>query len=182
MSNGISTGIDLEAKAGPVGLEFKLGQIADSLSALDKSIKDFTRDTPFFHRTLNGSGSIAGAGSFLVPLNGPSGYPHPGQGKLWCVTRICLFGNTADYSPVANFTGATAYIGPTSDQTQSSLVLVPLLGSTTAPGLQTFGDDTVYQYPEEDLFINVVVSGASAAIATATVKEYAIDDVQPRII
>jgi hypothetical protein len=178
MSNGISAG--LEVKVGP--LELVLGKVEESLSHLDKSIRDFTRDTPFFHRTLAGSGSIGGAGSFLVPLNGPSGYPHPGQGKLWCVTRICLFGTAGDYSPVANLTGATAYIGPTSEAPQSSLVLVPLLGSTTVPGIQTFGDDTVYQYPEEDLFINVVVSAASGAFATATVKEYAIDDIQPRVI
>lgn len=177
MSLGIS------ADLGPLGaLDLSLGKVHESLSRLDKSIRDFTRDTPFFHRTLAGTGSIGAGGSFIVSLLGPGGYPHPGQGKLWCVTRICLFGTTADYSPVANLTGATAYIGPTTDAISSSLVLVPSLGTTTVPGLQTFGDDTVYMYPEEDLFINVVVSGASGASATATVKEYAIDDIQPRII
>lgn len=153
-----------------------LFELNENVSALDKSLKDLSRDTPFFWRTLGGEGVIGAAGSFIIDLGAPT------QGKFWVITALNLFSNTADYSPVANLTGASAYISPASDLTSSSLVLVPSLGSTTAPGMQLFGDKTAYQYSNERLLVNVVVSGASGAYANARVKEYATDDVQPRRI
>jgi hypothetical protein len=163
-----------EIHLGP--LELVLGKVHETVSALDKSLKNFKHWTPFISRTLCGEGTSAGAGSFLIDIGSP------GQGKIWNVISVCLFANTADYSPVANLTGSTVYIGTAEDFTNSAEVLVPSLGTTTVPGLQTFGHETIWQWPGEHLLFNSVVSGASAGFAVARVLEYAIDDVVPKLI
>lgn len=149
---------------------------------LDKFKKPHLDEAPFVTRRLYAQAVASGATTLKLVLSsgeGPQG--GPATGKLWCVQFVTLFGAN-DYSPVANFTGATVYLAGDSDNPTSSQVIFPALGTTTAPGYQDFTDRTVWQYPNEDLTISVVVTGAATAKSTAMVKEYNLFDIQPKVI
>lgn len=121
-------------------------------------------------------GGVTGAGTYTLDLGSPT------QGKAWCIVSVSLFRQASPFNPPGQLTGATVYLGNAEDNLTDAEVLVPSLGTTTAPGLQTFGNDTIYQFPGENCFIVVTVGGAGQGVGVLKVKEYAIDDILPRRI
>lgn len=141
-------------------------------------------EQPFLTRRLYGEIRPTVAGTYNLPLQaGDEQYAGPALGKLWTVQFVTLFGTPNDFSPVGSFTGATVYLGGGDTAGGSSAqVIFPSIGTVTQPGYQDFTDRTVWQYPNENLYLGVTVTGATVAKATAQIKEYNLADIQPKVI